>query len=702
MTAAAEEDTFADEAQAPPRRSGPARVSVSRSTRLSVEEEQLLRPPPILVQWRGLTYTPWVRSGNSRKRQAVFSNIHSAARPGHLCALMGPSGAGKTSLLTVLAGFCDPSDVAGIILVNGRQSRALPKRRVGFVFQEDLLLSSLTPYEIVMFAAALKLPGSIRPSARKERVNALLDLLSLRHVADKVVGSPTSVRRGISGGERKRVAIASEMVTGPSLLIADEATSGLDATTALSTMTALRTLANTGLTVMVSIHQPQTRIFSLFDTLLLMHGGTAVFDGPASGAVPFFEHRLSMQLPPQTNAADWLLDLCVQVLPKPSSTETGAGSISSSAALHWGDSGLLGRLVSLFRSCGRGRTPRNSSSVAGSDTGGNMQPFDGAALSSSRTPSYADLTDLDGSTQGGALAMEALPEELPGTGGPKFATGFLTQLSVLLLRCNKQQRGSSLTLVSACQAAGQAFLTSILWAQLPHTDAFVSERLSLLFFLLIAIGNVAVNASIATFSSERPLLVRERAKGMYRMSAYFLAKTLTDGANTVLLPILVVICVYWAAGLKPTAPAFFTFLSGFTLSLLVAQSMGLALSIVIRETQFALVLAPTITLYSLIAGGFYIRLDRFPGWLMWISRLSFARYAYTGLVVNEFRDSSFPCATANTPLYGTTCPVPGQAVIANQAMSGENIGFNYAMLIVFQVGLRLASYVCLRYDIHIL
>ena len=701
MTEISEKDDSTHEGEQPPRHSGLARSHYrSSSVRLSVEEEQLLRPPPILVQWRGLTYTPWIRSGSSRRRQAVFSNVHSSARPGHLCALMSPSGAGKTSLLTVLAGFCDPGDVAGIILVNGRPSQALPKRRVGFVFQDDLLLSSLTPYEIVLFAATLKLPPSIRQAARVERVNALLDLLGLRHVADKVVGSPTADRRGISGGERKRCSIASEMVTGPSLLIADEATTGLDATTALSTMTALRTLANTGLTVMVSIHQPQTRIFELFDTLLLMNGGFAVFDGPASAAVPYFEHRLGLQLPPQTNAADWLLDLCVQVLPQPSGAETG--SVTSSAALHWADSGLLAWLASLARSaCGRPRTPRTSSSVAGSDSG-TMQPFDGAALSSSRTPSYADLTELDGSAQGGAWTLEALPEELPNAGGPKFPTGWLTQLSVLLQRCNKQQRGSSLTLVSACQAAGQAFLTSILWARMPLNDAFINERLSLLFFLLIAIGNVAVNASIATFSSERPLLVRERAKGMYRMSAYFLAKTMTDGFNTVLLPILVAVCVYWAADLRPSAPAFFVFLSGFTLSLLVAQSLGLALSIVIREVRFALVLAPTITLYSLIAGGFYIRLDKFPTWLLWISRLSFARYAYTGLVVNEFRGRSFECSVAGDPQYGSSCPVTGEAVISNLAMSGESVGFNYAILIVFQVGLRLASYLCLRYDIHIL
>ena len=161
------EDDSTHEAEQPPRHSGPARSNYrSSSVRLSVEEEQLLRPPPILVQWRGLTYTPWIRSGSSRRRQAVFSNVHSSARPGHLCALMGPSGAGKTSLLTVLAGFCDPGDVAGIILVNGRPSRALPKRRVGFVFQDDLLLSSLTPYEIVLFAAQHPASG---PGGARER-----------------------------------------------------------------------------------------------------------------------------------------------------------------------------------------------------------------------------------------------------------------------------------------------------------------------------------------------------------------------------------------------------------------------------------------------------------------------------------------------------------------------------------------------------
>jgi len=465
--------------------------------------------------------------------------------------------------------------------------------------------------------------------------------------------------------------------------MADEATTGLDATTALSTMQVLRTLANAGLTVMVSIHQPQTRIFNLFDHLLLLNQGRTVFNGPPSSAVPYFERCLGSRLPSQTNAADWLLDVCVQDLAQPKPKDELLEDDSEAWAV-----GTSERFAAMLSGIAQRRRSSGSTAViGGSSNGEGASSVDIAAVVEEGEAADAPTS---------LFAIDASSSE------PKFATGFLTQLSVLLQRCNKQQRGSSLTAVTAIQAAGQALLTSVLWARMPTTDAFIEERLSLLFFLLIAIGNVAVNSSVATFSSERPLLLRERQKGLYRMSAYFLAKTLTDGVNTVLLPISVALCVYWAANLKPTAAAMFTMLSGFTLSLLVAQSMGLALSLVITETRYALVLAPTVTLYSLIAGGFYVRLDRFPHWLTWLSRLSFARYAYTGLVLNEFRGTTFTCALDGHPAYGSTCPVTGESVIAAQAMSGETIAFNYGILLVFQAGLRFASYLCLRFNIQVL
>jgi ABC-type multidrug transport system permease subunit len=176
--------------------------------------------------------------------------------------------------------------------------------------------------------------------------------------------------------------------------------------------------------------------------------------------------------------------------------------------------------------------------------------------------------------------------------------------------------------------------------------------------------------------------------------------------NTVAFPILNAIFVYWMAGLRAGAAPFFTFLTGFSLNVLVAQSLGLALSVAIRDVRLSLVLAPLITLMCLILGGYYINLARLPAWLHWLPYASFARYAYAGLILNEFANRTFPCAEPGAPLYGAAgggvCPVAGESVIASLSMTGESLGVNYAVLLGFQGGLRLMAYLLLRADIHIL
>ncbi len=400
------------------------------------------------------------------------------------------------------------------MLVNGRVG-TLPKRRFGFVFQDDLLLSQLTVRETVAFAAALKLPARVGPAARAARVAALLRELGLERCAGTALGAPGAPSaRGVSGGERKRTAVAVELVTQPSVLLCDEPSTGLDAATALRLMQTLRALADGGLTVLCSIHQPRTSIYTLFDTLLLLQAGRVCYDGAAASGVAHLERALGAPLPLQTNAADWLLD------------QVAADEAAEGGA----------RLPALFAAAAA------AAEAAGDGDGG------GARASTAMLPGFR-------SSSSGALQLLPAAE-------PKYARGFWAQFRVLLRRCGVQQRGTSLTRVAVAQSAVLCTLTALFWLRMPPSDAFIPERISLLFFLLIAVANVAVNSSLATFAAERPLLVRERAKGMYRIGPYFLAKTLNDMAHTVALPIANAAIVYWVARLRPEPGAFFTFLAG--------------------------------------------------------------------------------------------------------------------------------------------
>lgn len=194
--------------------------------------EQHKEIPLVELSLENVTYAPITATASQNRsskkvRTTVLQNVTTKVRPFCLSAWMGPSGSGKTSLLSVAADFMGSSDLmeGSLITVNGEQGR-IPKRLVGVVWQDDLLLSNLTVEENVWYTARLKTPQNVSDETVREIVHETIKDLGLWHVKDSVVGNPLGANglvnsRGISGGERKRVAVANELVVRPSLLLLD-------------------------------------------------------------------------------------------------------------------------------------------------------------------------------------------------------------------------------------------------------------------------------------------------------------------------------------------------------------------------------------------------------------------------------------------------------------------------------------------------
>lgn len=237
--------------------------------------------------------------------RVILDNVSLTIFPGELVALMGPSGAGKTTLLEILTGQRTPS--SGQVLVNGRDV-AHATSPVGYVPQEDVMHRDLTVYEVLYHAARLRLPSDLPAAAVREHVERLLDRMGLAHVRDTLIGGEHV--RGISGGQRKRVNIAIELITEPPLLFLDEPTSGLDATSTLEVLQVLHSLASDGKTIVMTIHQPRVEAFQLFDmVVLLAKGGKLAYYGPAiPDVLHYFRRRSKVPAGPQTNPADYALD----------------------------------------------------------------------------------------------------------------------------------------------------------------------------------------------------------------------------------------------------------------------------------------------------------------------------------------------------------------------------------------------------------
>ncbi|CAN0220288.1 unnamed protein product, partial [Ectocarpus sp. 8 AP-2014] len=216
-----------------------------------------------------------------------------ACVPSTMTGILGPSGAGKSSLLDLLAGRKRRGEgrTTGSVSLaydgtgNGNGVEAV--RRVGgYVSQEDVLPGTLTCYEHLMFHARLRMPPGASFAEREERVLWLTEELGLQRVADSRIGD--ELERGLSGGERRRLSIATELVARPALLFADEPTTGLDAATALRVMTLLSGVASRGTTVLCSLHQPRPRVFNLLDRVILLSGGRVAYSGRPADAEAFF------------------------------------------------------------------------------------------------------------------------------------------------------------------------------------------------------------------------------------------------------------------------------------------------------------------------------------------------------------------------------------------------------------------------------
>lgn len=248
------------------------------------------------------------------KELEILKGVSTRFEAGRLNVIMGPSGSGKSTLLNLMARRLHSSvstryHSSGKMLFNGAlPSDAVIRSLCSYVTQDDdALLPSLTVRETLQFAAALRLPTWMSKEDKKRRAEEVILKMGLKDCADNLIGS--EFQKGISGGEKRRVTIAVQVLTEPRILLLDEPTSGLDAFTAASILGVLRGLAEEGRTVISTIHQSRSDLFQEFgNVLLLARGGHVVYSGKADQMLPYFA-SLDHICPTTTNPADFALDL---------------------------------------------------------------------------------------------------------------------------------------------------------------------------------------------------------------------------------------------------------------------------------------------------------------------------------------------------------------------------------------------------------
>ncbi|KAI9312395.1 ABC-2 type transporter [Dichotomocladium elegans] len=636
----------------------------------------------------------------------ILNGITGMVRPGEVLAIMGPSGSGKTSLLDILAKRPKTGTVSGDVYVNGHVLTSSEyKRLLGYVDQEDTMIPTLTVYETILYSALLRLPRSMSIPAKKFRVMEVMQELGIDNIKDSKIGQPGD--RSISGGERRRVAIACELVTSPSILFLDEPTSGLDAYNAYNVVESLVTLAKDyNRTIVFTIHQPRSNIVTLFDHLLVLSKGSTIYSGPQPRVQSYFR-SIGYPCPPGFNIADYLIDLTMQPAdPHPTQADPTSVAVTPVAALApTASSGsLLGPSNDIY-----GDDLENTSEQWASELGARQERLRRERILKKRQALTRPEVVIDGeSSENGnreneqngdvlaahinrlvvaydksAIALsvrdeverilataQTTPEDIEEGAAPPppkpvithERPGYITQFRILADRTFKNlYRNPMLMFAHYTIAVVLALICGGLFYQVSNTIAGFQNRMGLFFFYEALLGFMCLT-SLQVFSNERILFVRERANGYYSPGTYFLSKVLFDIIPLrVVPPLMMGLISYYMVGLVEGVDSFLKFLLVLVLFNLTAAALCLAIGVVFKNLSMANLLCCMVILFSMLFAGLLLNKGN------WLKHLSFFNYALEALLVNEMLYLQLV-----EERFGLNIDVPGATILSTFGFNAKN------------------------------
>ncbi|KAK9368703.1 hypothetical protein V1509DRAFT_622536 [Lipomyces kononenkoae] len=643
---------------------------------------------PATLLFRNVTY-----GVNSKK---ILHGIQGIVRPGEIMAIMGASGAGKTSLLDILAHKNKGGVIGGDILVNGfKVSESQFKSITGFVDQEDALMPTLTVYETILNSALLRLPKTMSRNAKRLRVFETMNELGIMGIKDQFIG--WEGHRGISGGEKRRVAIACELVTSPSILFLDEPTSGLDSFNAYNVVECLKSLAkNYKRTVIFTIHQPRSNIVALFDRLILLSRGQLVYSGLHDSCQEYFS-SIGCECPSGFNLADFLIDLTM----KASQTfHLSNGSSGRSVDNEETDSNSTadatneeGELIPLETRSSDDISPmvqENGNHTEGVNHEEPETDLDDLVEKHKQSRISEEMnTEIQESMDIASTHSERLPAFL--YGGQKI--GVLEQFVILSGRTFKNlYRDPMLLLTHYIMALVLAVLCGYLYYDISNDISGFQNRLGLFFFLLALFG-FSTLTSLHVFASERQIFVRERANGFYVPISYFASKVVFDIIPLrVLPPVMLGLIIYPLVGLNFENHAMVKFLLALTLFNLASAAICLCIGVMVKDTGVASLVGSLVMLFSLLFAGLFLNRDSIPKSALWIQNLSIFHYAYEAMAINEVR-----YLTLVEHQYGLSIEVPGATILSTFGFNTTAYRSDVTGLVAFFALFIILAYIGMHY-----
>ncbi|XP_019870035.1 ATP-binding cassette sub-family G member 1 [Aethina tumida] len=258
------------------------------------------------LEFENVTFDSWGWSMTRfrKENKRILHGVSGQFKSGELSVIMGPSGAGKSTLLNILAGFITRGS-GGDVKLNGTVRDQSPRYRKlsAYIPQDEELRMTLTAKEAMTFAANLKLGYKVSQEYKQRQVVEILDLLGLGECHHTLTSR-------LSGGQKKRLAVALELLSNPPILFLDEPTTGLDSSSCTQCISLFKRLAQEGRTVVCTIHQPSALLFEMFDRLYALSAGKCIYNGTISGLIPHLE-TLNLKCPAYHNPADFLMEVAI-------------------------------------------------------------------------------------------------------------------------------------------------------------------------------------------------------------------------------------------------------------------------------------------------------------------------------------------------------------------------------------------------------
>ncbi|KAG7164313.1 white-like 1 [Homarus americanus] len=582
------------------------KVDESKSPSTSTSNTSLIMvndPDPIIYSWSNVNVffrrkaktSRFLGRGNSTDTTPrvihILKNVKGICRPGELLAIMGASGAGKTTLLNVLTHRNnDKLRVTGDISINGiRVDPEAITSRSAYVQQDNLFIGSLTVREQLTFQAMLRMDRYLSYEERVRRVNQVIMELGLTKCENTLIGVP-GTKKSISGGEMKRLSFGCEVLTNPSLMFCDEPTSGLDSFMAQNVIAMMKSMAERGKTIISTIHQPSSDIYSMFDRLLLMAEGRVAFLGTTDEALKFF-NNLNLRCPEQYNPSDFFID---QLSVEPSKVMESRHKIAM--------------ICDNYDASDHGITDqRKQQQQTTTTTKKNTSPY-------------------------------------------KASWG--TQFRVVLWRSWLEVlRDPFLIRIRFLQLVTLALLVGLLYRDQQMDELGVFNINGALMLLLTNMTYQNCNTVVNTFCSQKELFKREHHNGMYRVDVYFLAKNLVETPFFTVYAIIYTTIIYFLIGLNPSLERFLLCAMVAVMVTWCAVSFGYLLSCLAPSDNVALALLAPCTLPLLIFSGFFINVRSTPVFMKTFQYLSWFSYGNELLVVNQWSGVNNLTCTVSASCY---------------------------------------------------